>query len=170
MDTAGSLLRRARTLSGLSQTELARRAGTTQSVVSLVESGRRQPSVATLTSLVEATGHDLDVQLAAVPQHLAGLTGPVGRRLRRARVEVLSTAGRHGIRVLGVFGSVARAQDRATSDVDLLVDLPEGIGLLGIGRAQQDLEDLLGVPVDLVPATSLKPGVRTAVEADLVAL
>jgi uncharacterized protein len=46
------------------------------------------------------------------------------------------------------------------SDVDLLVDLPPGLGLFGLGRVQADLEAILGTRVDLVPAQDLKPGVR----------
>lgn len=63
-DIAGALLRRARKRSGLSQSELAARAGTAQSVISVYESGRRQPSLPMLMSLVEATGLHLRVELS----------------------------------------------------------------------------------------------------------
>ena len=59
---------------------------------------------------------------------------------------------------LRVFGSVARGQDRPDSDVDLLADLPPGMGLLGLGRVQAELEDILGTRVDLIAGT-LKPEV-----------
>ncbi len=74
------------------------------------------------------------------------------------------------MRVRGVFGSVARGEDRVDSDVDLLVDLPGEMGLLELGRLQSRLENLLGSTVDLIPAGDLKPGVRPAVYADLVPL
>ncbi len=54
--TSGQLLRRARERAGLTQTELAARAGTTQSVISAYESNSRQPALATLANLVAATG------------------------------------------------------------------------------------------------------------------
>jgi predicted nucleotidyltransferase len=54
--------------------------------------------------------------------------------------------------------------------VDLLVDLPSDIGLLGLGRVQAELEAILGSKVDLVPAGDLKPAVRARAERDLVAL
>ena len=50
---------------GLTQAELARRAGTSQPVVSAYEHGRRDPSYATLRKLVEAGGERLQVD--AVP-------------------------------------------------------------------------------------------------------
>ncbi len=69
-----------------------------------------------------------------------------------------------------MFGSVARGQDRLDSDVDLLVDLPPGLGLLGLGRVREALEAILDARVDLVPAGDLKPEVRVRVEDELVAL
>lgn len=170
-DSAGALLRAARTGAGLSQAELAARAGVTQSVVSVYESGRRQPALPTLAALVEAAGYHLDIRLQpARKTSLRRLSGPLGRRLRRNRAALLRAAASHGVRVAGVFGSVARAEDHEDSDVDLLVTLPAGMGLLGLGRLAAELEGLLGARVDLVPAADLKPGVRQAVLAELVAL
>jgi predicted nucleotidyltransferase len=71
---------------------------------------------------------------------------------------------------LRVFGSVARGEDCAASDVDLLVDLPPGLSLFGLGRVEADLEAIVGTRVDLIPAADLKPGVRLRVERDLIAL
>ena len=71
---------------------------------------------------------------------------------------------------LRVFGRVASGEDRSGSDLDLLGDLPPGIGLLGRGRVQVDLEAILGVRVDLVPAQDRKPGLRPGAERELVAL
>lgn len=167
---AASLLRQARTAAGLSQAELAQKAGVTQSVISVYEAGRRQPSVPTLASLIAATGYELDLSVGKPRRGVQRLTGPVGRRLRGRRSEVVELANRHGVRVLGVFGSVARGEDRPDSDIDLLVELPAEMGLFALARVQNELEQLLGAPVDLIPETGLKTGVRPAVEADLVPL
>ena len=83
---------------------------------------------------------------------------------------MLAVAARHGMTELRVFGSVARGQDTASSDLDLLVRVPEGTGLLALGRFTQELEDLLHVPVDVVPDDSVKPRVRASLERDLVPL
>ena len=167
---AASLLREARTAAGLSQAELAQRSGVTQSVISVYEAGRRQPSVPTLTALIAATGYELGLSISKPRRGVQRLTGPVGRRLRCRRHEVVELARRHGVRVLGVFGSVARGEDRPDSDIDLLVDLPAGMGLFAVARVQNELEALLGSPVDLIPESGLKTGVRPVVEADLVPL
>jgi uncharacterized protein len=169
-ETAGALLHRARVGARLSQAELAARAGVTQSVISAYESGHRQPALATLAALIEAAGHELVVDVRRQPRRLGRLSGPVGRRVRRRRQDLVAAAAAHGVTNLRVFGSVARGTDRPDSDLDLLADLPPGMGLLGLGRVQAELEDILGRKVDLVPAGDLKPGVRARAEGDLVAL
>ena len=58
------LVREARKRAGLSQTELAQRAGTTQSVISRLERGATTPSMQTISDLVRACGFDLDISLA----------------------------------------------------------------------------------------------------------
>jgi len=164
------VLRSARQRSHLTQEQLATRAGVTQSVISAYESGRRQPSVPTLAALVSATGFELDLQLRFTPRRLDALTGPIGRRVRRHRRQLLDAAAAYGIHGLRVFGSVARAEDRPDSDLDLLADLPVGMGLFNLGRARSELEAILGCSVDLIPATDLKAGVREHIEADMIAL
>ena len=167
---AGALLRRARIGARLSQTELAARAGVTQSVISAYESGHRQPGLPTLAALVKAAGYELVVDVRRQPRRLGKLSGPVGRRVRRRRQELVAAAAAHGLTNLRVFGSVARGADRPDSDVDLLADLPPGLSLFGLARVQAELEAIVGAPVDLVPAQDLKPGVRAHVEQELVAL
>ena len=54
-------------------------------------------------------------------------------------------------------------EETEESDLDLLVDVTPGVGLIGLARAQHELEELLGARVDLVPASDLKPGVAASV-------
>ena len=169
-ETAGALLRQARVAAGLSQAELAARAGVTQSVISAYESGHRQPAIPALAALVDAAGYELVVDVRRQPRRLGRLSGPVGRRVRRRRHDLIAAAAAHGVRNLRVFGSVARGEDRPDSDVDLLADLPPDLGLFELGRVEAELEAILGSRVDLIPADDLKLGTRERVERDLVAL
>jgi predicted nucleotidyltransferase len=163
MMTPGSLLRDARHRAGLSQVELGRRAGVTQSVVSAYEAGARQPSLLTLARLVRAAGFDLDVALhEAQPREERGAE-TLGQVLAGHRLEVRAIAQRYGLTNVRVFGSVARGEETPQSDIDLLVDVAAGVGLVGLARCQRDLEKLLDARVDLVPASSLKEGVAHSV-------
>jgi transcriptional regulator with XRE-family HTH domain len=63
MEQIGQLLKETRERHGLSQRRLARRAGTTQAVVSRIEQGRASPSVDTLERLLGAMGWELDLRL-----------------------------------------------------------------------------------------------------------
>jgi predicted nucleotidyltransferase/DNA-binding XRE family transcriptional regulator len=171
MSLAADLLRRARTEARLSQTELAGRAGVAQPVISAYEAGRRDPSLAMLTKLVEATGHRMRIQLLPGPADQLGLPDTrLGRRLRRNRRKVLETASARGARNLRVFGSVARGDEGAESDIDLLVDLDRGIGLVGLAGLTRELTELLGVAVDVVPADTLKERFRDEVLAEAIPL
>src|SRR4051812_34384906 len=112
LTSAGELLRDARSRAALTQTALAARAGVSQSVVSVYESGRRQSSLPVLADLISATGYTLDLSLSPPaptgPPSGRRLSGPIGRRLRRPRREVRGLAVAHGMGQVGVFGSVAR--------------------------------------------------------------
>ncbi len=66
---AGNLIKLARHDSGLSQRDLARRAGTSQAAVAAYESGRRSPSLATLARIVRAAGQDLRIQVVPYEDH-----------------------------------------------------------------------------------------------------
>jgi predicted nucleotidyltransferase/DNA-binding XRE family transcriptional regulator len=169
--TAARVLRRAREAGRLSQNDLARLAGVAQSVISAYESGHRDPALTTLAKLVEATGQQLVIDVAPGSRPGPGLPDtPLGRRLRRRRRAVLDVADRYGAANVRVFGSVARGEDTAQSDVDLLVDLHSGIGLVGLAGLARELSQLLGAPVDVVPADGLKPRVKANVEAEAISL
>jgi uncharacterized protein len=169
--SAGSLLLDARHRAGLSQAELARRAGVSQPVISAYEHGRREPALPMLTKLVEATGHSLQVDLVVSGSQPRGLPDtPLGRRLRRRRGAIVETAARRKASNVRVFGSVARGSDTPDSDIDLLVDLAPGVGLFGLIELERELAELLGRPVDLVLARSLKPRIAPTVLAEAIPL
>ncbi len=166
---AAQLLRRAREFSGLTQSQLACRAGVTQSVISAYESGHRQPSLPTLRRLVEASGQALEVGVVAA--RAADLPDTaLGRVVCRHRSAVRSVAARHGATGVRLFGSVARGEEGQDSDIDLVVDLPEAISLLELIALRRELTELLDAPVDVVPARSLRPDVAAAIEREAIRL
>lgn len=169
--SSGTMIREARLRARLSQTDLARRAGVAQSVISAYESDRREPGLRMLAKLVEATGHRLAFNLIPGPRSQLGLPDTrLGRHLRRHRRAVMEVAARRRARNVRVFGSVARGEDVDASDVDLLVDLDDDVGLVSLVGLNRELAELLGVDVDVVPAGSLKRAIRDAVAGEAIAL
>ena len=89
---------------------------------------------------------------------------------REKRAEILHRAEVRGCRNVRVFGSVATGENRPDSDVDFLVDLDPGRGLLDLGGLLSDLHDMLGIDVDLVESQSIHPYIRDRVLAEAVPL
>jgi predicted nucleotidyltransferase len=86
------------------------------------------------------------------------------------RSEILRLAELHGCRNVRVFGSVASGETKPGSDVDFLVDLEKGRGLLDLGGLLCDLQDLLGVEVDLIESDGIHPNIRDRVLAEAMPL
>ena len=72
------------------------------------------------------------------------------------RAEICAIARRHRGRSVAVFGSVARGEESATSDIDFLVEFEAGSSLFDLLHLSEELEVLLGVPVDVVSVGGLK--------------
>lgn len=133
-------IRGARLQAGLTQAELAKRLGTSQPAINRYERGRVVPRPAMLSRILSAC---------------------LGRRPSAAladhRDEVLKILSRDGADLVLVFGSVARGEDTPESDIDILVDhLDSSTYIWGLPRAKDELETLLGFPVDLAEIGSLK--------------
>jgi len=70
---------------------------------------------------------------------------------------LLAQAGAANVRV---FGSVAKGADTPDSDIDLLVDVSRDASLFALAEAWDKVRSLLGVDVDLVTSTSIRPRMR----------
>ena len=77
---------------------------------------------------------------------------------------------RHGVLHAGIFGSFARGEERADSDLDVLIDVPRGITLFGLSALALELEDTLGRKVDLVTYPAIHPRLRERILSDQVVL
>lgn len=86
------------------------------------------------------------------------------------RNEILSLAAQHGASNVRVFGSVARGEDDAASDIDILVDLEPGRSLFDLGGLLTDLNTLLGRDVDVVTEKGLRSALRERVLQEAVLL
>ena len=86
------------------------------------------------------------------------------------RDQILHAAAVRGARNVRVFGSVARGDSDAQSDVDFLVDLEPGRTLSDLGGLLMELQDALGVSVDIATERGLRPRVRERVLAEAISL
>ena len=86
------------------------------------------------------------------------------------RERILQTAARYGAHSVRVFGSVARRQDDADSDIDFLVDMEPGRSLFDLGGLLMELEQLLNTKVDVVTEKGLKERIRERVLNDALPL
>jgi predicted nucleotidyltransferase len=74
---------------------------------------------------------------------------------------------RFKVRRLALFGSYARGDQKSDSDVDILVDIDPSVGLEFVTLAEQ-IEQLLGLPVELVSRRAIKPNKLKHIEQDLI--
>ena len=132
---------RAMAATGMSQREIAAALGVSQPAVS------QQLKVAQDLARVH-------------PETLVEAAAPILRRL----------AEESGYRRLAVFGSVARGEARHDSDIDLLVEAPEGTSSFGFIEFKQLLERVLGRQIDLVDYGGLKPRLDDDIRREAVLL
>jgi Predicted nucleotidyltransferases len=80
--------------------------------------------------------------------------------LRQRREELLAIAARSGATNIRIFGSVARGEDAAISDVDFLVRMERGRSLLDLVALRDDLEAAIARRVDIVTENGISPYLR----------
>lgn len=91
-------------------------------------------------------------------------------KLDDIRDAVTSTATRHGLSKVTLFGSFARGEAKEDSDVDLIVESPGPLGFAR-GAIYRELEQALGCPVDVIfGEKNLYPFVRKAARSEGVVL
>lgn len=83
---------------------------------------------------------------------------------------ILKIAMEHGARQVRIIGSVARGEADCESDIDFLVDFESGRTLLDHAALTLDLQNLLGIKVDVATERGLKARVRSRVLQEAVPL
>lgn len=109
--------------------------------------------------MLAATGFEPVIDLR--PRGSAGGGGRLSDAVRSHLPEIRRVAARYGASNVRVFGSVARGDEREgsdidfLSDIDLLVDLDADADLFSLVRLERELAELLGVDVDVTPASAV---------------
>jgi len=74
---------------------------------------------------------------------------------------------RYKVQRIALFGSYARGDQSPNSDVDILVEVDPAVGLAFVDLAER-IEEVLGLPVELVSHRAVKPNKMKSVEQDLI--
>ncbi len=88
------------------------------------------------------------------------------RQILRAHQDEL--AEQYGVKWLGIFGSYARGEARPESDLDVLVEFAEPPGMFRFLALERRLSELLGVKVELVTRSALKPYIGQHILEEIV--
>ena len=91
-------------------------------------------------------------------------------RLQANRERILQTAANYGAYNVRIFGSVARGEADASSDVDFLVEMEPGRSLFDLGGLLMDLQELLNCKVDVVTEKGLRKRIRERVLKEAISL
>jgi len=114
-----------------------------------------------LQAIIEKTAGTGDRDLPRLTDERARPARVVLRdEVHRLRDPILDAAAANGARQIRLFGSVARGEERAESDIDFLVSLEPGRTLLDLARLEARLEELLQRPADVVTPESLRESIR----------
>ncbi len=95
---------------------------------------------------------------------------PTLEEIRRQKAVILRLAADYGASNVRVFGSVVRGEATEGSDVDFLVDMEPGRTLFDLGGLLAGLEELLGCPVDVGLARSVRPELHERIMGEAVPL
>lgn len=92
------------------------------------------------------------------------------RFIKTIRAHMPELEARYKVTSVGVFGSYVRGDHEETSDLDVLVDFDQPPSLFDFVRLEGYLSELLGVEVDLVMRSALKPRIGEHILRELVSV
>lgn len=93
---------------------------------------------------------------------------PLDNILKDLRAHLPELRKRYRVKSLGVFGSYVHGEQRRRSDVDVLVEFEQVPTLFGYVELQEHLSKILGVKVDLVMKSALKPAIGKRILEEVV--
>lgn len=89
-------------------------------------------------------------------------------RIEEVKEKILPILQRHGVKKVGLFGSFVRDEMREDSDIDILVEIENDMGLLDFIGLKLEIEEALGMKVDLVEYSTIKPLLRERIMSEQV--
>lgn len=87
------------------------------------------------------------------------------KKIKQKAIPILKEAG---VTRSSVFGSYARGDEKGNSDIDILIEPPEKMSLLGLAGLKLDLEEIFGKEVDIITYNSIHPLLKKYILKDQV--
>ncbi len=85
------------------------------------------------------------------------------KKINEIKAKVIPILKRYGVEKAGIFGSVARGEDKMESDIDILVEIKSRMSLLDFAGLKVEIEEALGRKVDLGEYSTIKPIIKEQV-------
>lgn len=155
----GERVRAARKGRGWSTRVAAARLGLSLRFLNELERGKATARFDKVLHALHGLGLDLEV--------VARSSSDLREQIAAEKPLLRTIAAARGVRALSLFGSAARGEAHAGSDLDFLVELENGRSLVDLVGVKHDLEALFGRPVDVFTRSALKPAVLAAARSDL---
>ncbi len=86
------------------------------------------------------------------------------------RIKIISILVKHGIKRISVFGSYARNEATPKSDLDLIVEFPEGTSLLDHVGIEIELSEALNMKIDLLSRNGISPYIKDQVLKEAIVI
>lgn len=90
--------------------------------------------------------------------------------IEEIKKEILPILQSYGVKRVGLFGSCVRDEIREDSDIDILVEIEKDISLLDFAGLKLEIEEALGIKVDLVEYNTIKPLLRERILREQVVI
>jgi predicted nucleotidyltransferase len=90
------------------------------------------------------------------------------KKIIGAHMDILTE--KYHVKTMGVFGSYVRDEQTERSDIDVLVEFAQPVGLFAFIELEEYLSDLLGLNVDLVLKEGIKPGLKEYILREVIPL
>ncbi len=85
------------------------------------------------------------------------------QKIKLPKEKIIKILKENGVKRAGIFGSYARGEQKKNSDIDILIEPPRNMSLIGFVHVKHKLEDELGIKIDLVSYKGIHPLLRSQI-------
>lgn len=88
------------------------------------------------------------------------------KKIEKIKEKIIPLLKEYGVKKAGIFGSYARGEQKENSDIDILVEINDEIGLLEIIRLRRMLQKSVRKKIDLVEYETIRPEIKKSILED----